>query len=83
MADYSKQWVEMNDHNMGWDFDIEAIAAEMKPGTINPYYICEGLGSVAIGKDENGVVHLAIATGVFGDEGHEVYWKTLEEVLNG
>jgi len=83
MADYSKQWVEMNDHNMGWDFDIEAIAAEMKPGTINPYYICEGLGSVAIGKDENGVVHLAISTGVFGDEGHEVHWKTLEEVLNG
>jgi hypothetical protein len=83
MADYSKQWVEMNDHKMGWDFDIEAIAAEMKPGTINPYYICEGLGSVAIGKDENGVVHLAIATGVFGDEGHEVHWKTLEEVING
>ncbi len=83
MADYSKQWVEMNDHKMGWDFDIEAIAAEMKPGTINPYYICEGLGSVAIGKDENGVVHLAIATGVFGDEGHEVHWKTLEEVLHG
>jgi len=83
MADYSKQWVEMNDHKMGWDFDIEAIAAEMKPGTINPYYICEGLGSVAIGKDENGVVHLAISTGVFGDEGHEVHWKTLEGVLNG
>jgi len=83
MADYSKQWVEMNDHKMGWDFDIEAIAAEMKPGTINPYYICEGLGSVAIGKDDNGVIHLAISTGVFGDEGHEVHWKTLEEVLNG
>jgi len=83
MADYSKQWVEMNDHKMGWDFDIEAIAADMKPGTINPYYICEGLGSVAIGKDENGVVHLAIATGVFGDEGHEVHWKTLEEVIHG
>ncbi len=83
MADYSKQWVEMNDPNRGWDFDIEAIAADMEPGTINPYYICEGLGSVAIGKDENGVVHLAIATGVFGDEGHEVHWKTLEEVLHG
>ena len=83
MADFSKQWVEINDSNRGWDFDIEAIAAEMKPGTINPYYICEGLGSVAIGKNDNGVVHLAIATGVFGDEGHEVHWKTLEEVLNG
>ena len=83
MADFSKQWVEMNDPNRGWDFDIEAIAADMKPSTVNPYHICEGLGSVAIGKDENGVVHLAIATGVFGDEGHEVHWKTLEEVLNG
>ena len=57
MADFSKQWVEKNDPNMGWDFDIEAIAVDMKPGTINPYYICEGLGCVAIGKDENGVVH--------------------------
>ena len=83
MADFSKQWVEINDPDRGWDFDIEAIAADMKPGTINPYHICEGFGSVAIGKDENGVVHLAIATGVFGDEGHEVHWKTLEEVLNG
>ena len=34
MADFSKQWVEKNDSNMGWDFDIEAIAADMKPGTI-------------------------------------------------
>ena len=83
MADFSKQWVEMNDLNMKWDFDIEAIAADMKPGTINPYYICEGFGSTAIVKDENGQVHLAISTGVFGDEGHEVHWKTLEEVLNG
>lgn len=78
MADYSKQWVEKNDPNMGWDFDIEAIAADMKPGTINPYYICEGFGSTAIGKDENGVIYLAIHQ----DEELNAKWITLEEVIN-
>jgi len=83
MADFSKQWVEKNDPNMGWDFDIEAIAADMKPGTINPYHICEGFGCVAIGKDENENIHLAMPTGNHSDEGTEVEWKTLEEVVNG
>jgi len=82
MAEFSKQWVELNDPEMGWDFDIDQITSELPKSTMIPY-ICEGFGFVAIGKDENGVIHLAMATGVFGDEGHEVHWKTLEEVLNG
>jgi hypothetical protein len=48
------------------------------------YYLCEGFGAVAIGKDENGEIHLAIANGNFNDEGEvEAEWKTLEEVING
>jgi hypothetical protein len=84
MAEFSKQWVELNDPEMGWDFDIEAIASEMPNSTMTDYYICEGFGAVAIGKDENGEIQLAIATGNYNDEGHiEVEWKALEEVING
>ena len=84
MAEFSKQWVELNDPEMGWDFDIEAIASEMPNSTMTDYYICEGFGAVAIGKDENGEIQLAIATGNYNDEGHiEVEWKALEEVTNG
>jgi hypothetical protein len=84
MAEFSKQWVELNDPEMGWDFDIEAIASEMPNSTMTDYYLCEGFGAVAIGKDENGGIQLAIATGNYNDEGHvEVEWKALEEVING
>jgi hypothetical protein len=84
MAEFSKQWVELNDQEMGWDFDIEAIASEMPNSTMTDYYLCEGFGAVAIGKDENGEIQLAIATGNYNDEGHiEVEWKALEEVING
>ena len=84
MAEFSKQWVELNDQEMGWDFDIEAIASEMPNNTMTDYYLCEGFGAVAIGKDENGEIQLAIATGNYNDEGHvEVEWKTMEEVING
>ena len=83
MAEFSKQWVEKNDPEMGWDFDIEAIASEMSNSTMTSYYICEGFSSIAIGKDDNGEIHLGIATGNFNDEGSEVEWKTLNEVING
>jgi hypothetical protein len=84
MAEFSKQWVELNDPEMGWDFDIEAIASEMPNSTMTDYYLCEGFGAVAIGKDESGEIQLAIATGNYNDEGHiEVEWKALEEVING
>jgi len=84
MAEFSKQWVEKNDPEMGWDFDIEAIASEMPNSTMTDYYLCEGFGAVAIGKDDDGEIQLAIATGNYNDEGHiEVEWKALEEVING
>ena len=84
MAEFSKQWVELNNPEMGWDFDIEAIASEMPNSTMTDYYLCEGFGAVAIGKDESGEIQLAIATGNYNDEGHiEVEWKALEEVING
>ena len=83
MAEFSKQWVEKNDPEMGWDFDIEAIASEMPNSTMTNPYICEGFGFLAIGKDENDNIHLAMPTGNSNKEGSEIEWKTLEEVING
>jgi hypothetical protein len=82
MAEFSKQWVELNDPEMGWDFDIDQITSELPKSTMIPY-ICEGFGFIAIGKDENENIHLAMPTGNYSDEGTEVEWKTLEEVING
>jgi hypothetical protein len=49
MADFSKQWCEINDPEMLWDFDILEEAHKLKPD----YYvsiICEGFGFDAIGN---------------------------------
>lgn len=49
MADFSKQWCEVNDPKMPWDFDIEAIWDDLLVGNYMPF-ICEGYGFTAIGK---------------------------------
>lgn len=50
MADFSKQWCDLNDPEMPHDFDIEEIAATLKPDYYKSF-ICEGFGFSAIGKD--------------------------------
>jgi hypothetical protein len=50
MADFSKQWCDLNDPEMPHDFDIEEIAATLKPDYYKSF-ICEGFGFLAIGKD--------------------------------
>jgi len=82
MAEFSKQWVEMNDSEMGWDFDIDQIVSELPTNHMVPY-ICEGLGFIAIGKNEQDQIFLAMPTGNFSEEGSEVDWKPIEEVING
>ena len=49
MADFSKQWCELNDPDMPWDFDIIEVANNLKQNYYIPY-ICEGFGFSAIGK---------------------------------
>jgi hypothetical protein len=82
MAEFSKQWVEMNDSEMGWDFDIDQIVSELPTNHMIPY-ICEGFGFIAIGKNEQDQIFLAMPTGNFSEEGSEVDWKPIEEVING
>ena len=60
MADYSKQWIDKYDsEGMIPDFDILKEANLLKPDTYTPI-ICEGFGFVAIGKDKNENIILAI-----------------------
>ena len=59
MADFSKQWCEMNDPEMPHDFDIFEEHSRLQPGySIN--FICEGFGSVMIAKGHNDEILLAI-----------------------
>ncbi len=67
MAEFSKQWVEKNVSEMGWDFDIDKVVSELPKSTMVPY-ICEGFGFIAIGKDENENIVYYKTRGVYEDD---------------
>jgi hypothetical protein len=76
MADFSKQYCEIYDPEMSFDFDILEEAKHIQPG----YYIsmiCEGFGFIAISKDENNEILLAVPT----KDGEYVHWKEYNEVI--
>jgi hypothetical protein len=76
MAEFSKQYVQNFESEIGgWDFDIEEIAKDLEPEHYTPY-ICEGFGFVAIGKDENHKIILG-----FRNSQDEIDWKTIEETI--
>jgi len=58
MADFSKEYCEIWDHEFPSDFSIEAIAKDLHRGNYYPI-ICEGFGFVAIAKDKNDQILLA------------------------
>ena len=77
MAEFSKQWVEYFESEIGgWDFDIEEVAKEIKP-SFYEHYICEGFGFIAIGKSENNDIILAYRNWTTD----EIHWKSLDEIL--
>ena len=51
MAQFSKQWCELHDPNMTWDFDIEQIANNLPTNSYKPI-ICDGFGFTAIGTSK-------------------------------
>lgn len=57
MAEFSKQWAEINDPEFPWDFDIEAEAETIPLGHYKPM-ICEGFGFTAISKEQDGTTML-------------------------
>jgi hypothetical protein len=78
MAEYSKQWCEINDpDDLSYDFDILEEAKQLKP----EHYvslICEGFGFTAIGTDKDGNILLGVPT---NESLNEVIWKSYNEVI--
>ena len=53
MADFSKQYCQLNDMGFDGDFDVYEEWSKLKPG-YSVAYICEGFGFSMIGKKELG-----------------------------
>lgn len=85
MAEFSKQWAEINDPEFGWDFDIEEVSNQLDPNHYVPM-ICEGFGFIAIGKDNENKIMLAMPTGEFetdedGQTFDQVTWQAYEDII--
>ena len=85
MAEFSKQWAEINDPEFPGDFDINEIAEGLDPNHYTPM-ICEGFGFIAIGKDASGNIMLAMPTGKYEeDEKGQIYddvvWQAYEDIV--
>ena len=53
MADFSKQYCQLNDMGFDGDFDVYEEWSKLTPGYGVPY-ICEGFGFTMIAKEETG-----------------------------
>jgi hypothetical protein len=81
MAEFSKQWCEINDSDMPWDFDIDEVASKLTPEYGLPY-ICEGFGFTYIAKDEKNNVVLGFPDYITNTIKYTIKWKTYKEVIN-
>ena len=93
MAEFSKQWCDLHDTEMPWDFDIIEKASEIPNGQhINA--ICEGFGFTAIGKNDNGEILLAFdkklinvnnpstpSTDIVTESDNNVEWMSYNDVI--
>jgi hypothetical protein len=76
MAEFSKQYQEAFNHDWN-DFDYEEIFKDLKPNEAVGQ-ICEGLGTLAVAKSEDGRMLL----GVEADENPEyIQWVSLEKAI--
>jgi hypothetical protein len=57
MAEFSKQYCELHNPQLVWDFDIEEIITEIPRGYYKPM-ICEGFGFLGIGVDIDGNIEV-------------------------
>ncbi len=77
MADFSKQWCEINDPEMPSDFDIWEEYDKLEPNTYVSV-ICEGFGFTAIGKiDDNCMLAIPVDDAPYGT----VIWKAYEQII--
>jgi hypothetical protein len=76
MAEFSKQYQEAFNHDWN-DFDYEEIFKDLNPNEAVSQ-ICEGLGTLAVAKSEDGRMLL----GVEAEENPEyIKWITLEAAI--
>jgi hypothetical protein len=75
MADYSKQWCELNDSDMSFDFDILKEFEKLSKNNYIPI-ICEGFGFLAIMRNHEDKCLLA-----FDDDG-EIIWEEYDQFIN-
>jgi len=76
MAEFSKQYQEAFDFD--WhDFDYKEIFDKLENNQAYPI-ICEGLGTLAVGKSDDGDMLFGIQS---KEEPEMVIWKSLEEVI--
>jgi hypothetical protein len=77
MADFSKQWCDINDSDMPSDFDIDEIFSKLKTNTYENW-ICEGFGFVAIGNmDDSCMLAMPVDDADYG----VVIWKPYEVIV--
>jgi len=77
MAEFSKQYQEAFDFD--WhDFDYQEIFDKLEKNQAYPI-ICEGLGTLAVGKSDEGKMLLAIQS---EEEPDMVIWKSLEDAID-
>jgi hypothetical protein len=75
MADYSKQWCDINDPEMSHDFDILEEFDKLPKNNYIPI-ICEGFGFLAIMRNHEDRCLLA-----FDDDG-EIIWEEYDQFIN-
>ena len=85
MAEFSKQWCEINDPERTPDFDIDEVVKDLEPNHYTSI-ICEGFGFLAIGKTHEGEVVIAIPTGgtVVDDNGQihdSIVWEPYNNLI--
>ena len=82
MAEYSKQWCDLNDPQMKSEFDINEIADGLESNYYTPI-ICEGFGFIAIGKTGEDEIVLAMPTGeTMTDENGQIFDNIVWEPYN-
>jgi hypothetical protein len=59
MAEFSKQYCEIYEPELDWDFDIEEIAESIPKGHYKPI-ICEGFGFSGIGIRLDGDIQILV-----------------------
>lgn len=77
MADFSKQWCDLNDPEMPYDFDIIEEHSKLQTG-YSVSWICEGFGILGIAKGHNNEVLVAVD---YPNDDGSIHWIEYDEFI--